>query len=173
MKHGTNSGYSKGCRCDDCKSANKAYRKAWAERRRASIPHGTTNGYANYGCRCDPCKAAHSARVKGDNARHAGERPTTHGVDGYKRFGCRCSICVEATRKGEREATARRRSLPDAPRRGYQWTGPELEILATRDDLSPREKAQLLGRTVRATEKMLHLVRHDPKWMKVAGVDDA
>jgi hypothetical protein len=37
-------------------------------------------------------------------------------------------------------------SLAGARRRGYQWTGPELEVLSRRD-LTNREVAEMLGRS--------------------------
>ena len=65
VEHGTLSRYAKGCRCDDCKGANRERTRAW---RRAhatvdtqAIPHGAS-GYTNYGCRCETCTDGHRVR---------------------------------------------------------------------------------------------------------------
>lgn len=71
MNHGTASGYSNGCRCDDCRQAATARMAAYRARLRAQmdagreVPHGTVNGYQNYGCRDDECReaAADAARI--------------------------------------------------------------------------------------------------------------
>lgn len=60
-QHGTQYGYSKGCRCGACKAANVAPRKARFAQRylfHPEAPHGTTNGFSNYGCRCPACRKA-------------------------------------------------------------------------------------------------------------------
>lgn len=84
---GSGAGYSRGCRCDDCKAAHAARMRAYyarnprvrtdaektdlAERRKTRLNrglpnpddsrHGTATGYRDYGCRCDRCKAAERA----------------------------------------------------------------------------------------------------------------
>lgn len=55
--HGTNASYARGCRCDDCREANREYMRAYRERRRAAGPgeyHGTAYGY-QMGCRGTGC----------------------------------------------------------------------------------------------------------------------
>lgn len=58
--HGTPSAYNKGCRCDECKEANRlrCAKSAAKRRARSDVPHGTVTGYRNWACRCDLCKAA-------------------------------------------------------------------------------------------------------------------
>lgn len=60
------SGYRKGCRCDECKQAERERWQRSRERRLTGpVPahvHGTWNGYNNYGCRCDECFAACQAQ---------------------------------------------------------------------------------------------------------------
>ena len=83
--HGNPSTYQAGCRCDDCRAANTAKRKAqhdeWLARRveidgrmvAAWAPaeaHGRESTYANLGCRCDPCTEAGARK----NARHHAKR---------------------------------------------------------------------------------------------------
>lgn len=59
-KHGTESKYAQGCRCDDCKRAS-----ADARRRRRQTPNPrkhNANAYNN-GCRCAECRQAHADRA--------------------------------------------------------------------------------------------------------------
>lgn len=61
--HGTIRGYTDfGCRCADCREANRLACKAARLKRLARpIPdhvHGTMNGYNSYACRCEPCMQA-------------------------------------------------------------------------------------------------------------------
>lgn len=73
MKHGTDVSYTRGCRCDPCRTAHRQYtRKAQVARlaRRVDIDgqlvaihldegmHGTLNAYQTHGCRCDECRKA-------------------------------------------------------------------------------------------------------------------
>lgn len=62
VPHGTAKGYNYGCRCDDCKEANRdRYREAKRRRLARPVPdhvHGSWNGYSNYGCRCSECLVA-------------------------------------------------------------------------------------------------------------------
>jgi len=73
-------GYTRGCRCETCKSDRAAYlrnrRAAAAARRIAAeaagqvyvadgIRHGTTSGYKNASCRCPECCQAAMARRRG------------------------------------------------------------------------------------------------------------
>lgn len=66
-KHGTRSCYSIGCRCDDCREANRVY---MAECRHSGKPptHGLS-GYKNYGCRCRICTAANTTYCRAEYAR--------------------------------------------------------------------------------------------------------
>jgi hypothetical protein len=56
LGHGTNASYARGCRCDDCRRAQREYHRAWMASRRTNaeeIPaehHGTAYGY-QLGCR--------------------------------------------------------------------------------------------------------------------------
>jgi hypothetical protein len=61
--HGTYTSYTNhGCRCDDCRAANRRYQASLKERLRSrDVPdhvHGTSGGYGNYGCRCLRCTDA-------------------------------------------------------------------------------------------------------------------
>jgi hypothetical protein len=67
--HGDPRTYAKGCRCDDCREAQ---RKRCAEQRarRAADPtsadragHGKASTYKNHGCRCPACSKANTAAV--------------------------------------------------------------------------------------------------------------
>lgn len=103
-----------------------------------------------------------------------------HGIAFRYIEGCRCSECLTAYRT-QQAAAARdnysanqQRTVVGAVKSGQQWTGPELEILATRvaeDDLTLVEVAAMLGRTFGACRMMRWKILHDPKYMKAAGVE--
>lgn len=57
-EHGTHYRYAHGCRCDECKQAEREERRKRKER--GPKIHGTTSAYINYACRCDECKKAGS-----------------------------------------------------------------------------------------------------------------
>lgn len=67
VKHGTHARYRKGCRCDECREANRKYHLKERWKRRCKIvlgepvPHGLS-GYINHGCRCDVCRAVKSVQ---------------------------------------------------------------------------------------------------------------
>jgi hypothetical protein len=118
--HGTHYGYSLGCRCDFCRSAQRAYRAQRGEglRRNESDPrHGTTTGYG-LGCRCQDCK---TARLR-DRSRIA-ERfiqdstDYRHGtITGYG-IGCHCDACENANHLD----WLRRREKRGLPTRRYRF----------------------------------------------------
>lgn len=64
--HGTVASYGRGCRCVDCRQANRE--RVYANKRRRlervaaglmAVPHGRY-GYSNYDCRCEVCTKAAS-----------------------------------------------------------------------------------------------------------------
>lgn len=63
--HGTRGKYTYGCRCDDCREANRAYIAAKRDADYAAgLPegdprHGRDSTYTNRGCRCTACTVAH------------------------------------------------------------------------------------------------------------------
>lgn len=67
--HGDYRTYGKGCRCDDCREAQRVHgieqRAKWARDPEAAdrAGHGKPSTYKNYGCRCEPCSKANSADV--------------------------------------------------------------------------------------------------------------
>jgi hypothetical protein len=84
-RHGTRNGYQYyGCRCEDCRGANRdhgraEYLKHHPGARSYRTPplvetpddprHGTANGYVNHGCRCQPCRDANAAAMREYRAR--------------------------------------------------------------------------------------------------------
>lgn len=72
--HGTNASYARGCRCDDCREANRAYGRAYIARRRAAGvdegKHGTAYGY-QLGCRsnCPVTPTCSDAALAAENRR--------------------------------------------------------------------------------------------------------
>lgn len=106
------------CRCDDCRAANSARRKAYLlaqGKTRTSPPkkrsvwtpeplshddprHGTRNGYLNYKCRCNPCAEANRAYVaeRRKNPTETRSKKSEHGTTGRYVRGCRCAQCARA-----------------------------------------------------------------------------
>jgi hypothetical protein len=84
---GTRQAYRKGCRCDACVEAGKAFLAARREREAR-------------------------ARERFKQMRKAGEAVVqTHGITGYQR-GCRCSTCVQERKEAD---IARKESLLPEP----------------------------------------------------------
>lgn len=68
-----------------------------------------------------------------------------------------------------RRAGRQNETLERAVNRGKQWTGPELEI-ALRKDLTTKEAALMLGRTLRGVEGARRGSRRDPRKDDLAGL---
>lgn len=184
--HGGEWAYRGGCRCDACRAAhattlarNQASRVARRSAPKAGVDHGP-GGYSE-GCRCERCRLAERERRRAnrrtrDRERSAQRRAAgvenlkTHGTAGYK-LGCRCEQCsspgIDALRREYRERQDV--SVAGAARRGFQWTGPELEIAARRD-LSTIEVARALGRTYAAVRSARWKIDNDPRFSRLAGV---
>jgi hypothetical protein len=54
------------------------------------------------------------------------------------------------------------------PRGGYQWTGPEMEIIE-RDDLTARQAGLMIGRSIFAVQRRREAIRNEPKLQRVLG----
>lgn len=95
-----------------------------------------------------------------------------HGVVGgvWMSRGCECSLCTKARAiirqelKSKNDATAE-----EATNSWKEWTGPELEIVA-RDDLTAKQKAKMLKRTMYSVQAASHRIHHDPAWIEGFGV---
>jgi hypothetical protein len=148
--------------------------------RREPPEHGTESAYRNHGCRCPKCcdVGVTLNRVLTEKIL-AGEVSVSHGTGAaYGTLKCRCDECcayahalaVSAWASGG-EAIRQRNaaSVAAAAKHGQEWTGPELETVATRDDLSVKELAAMLGRSLAAVRSMRHKVRHDPIKKRIAG----
>lgn len=128
-RHGTTAGYIAGCRGDDCKRANRAYRD---NQRRRGLPdvgdprHGTVGGYTNYRCRCDRCVDA------------------MRTWDSTRRSSTRKQDVRENNRRWHGENTERR----NAQIRAYYGT-PAGKAAASK--ASARRRASLLSATVEDT----------------------
>ncbi len=84
MRHGTPSAYNHGCRCPECREANRvrcralrAVLKARTDKSDDAIPHGTTGGYKNWGCHCGLCTDANTVSSR---AYYQSKRPA-EGVE--------------------------------------------------------------------------------------------
>lgn len=76
-RHGTPNGYGNlGCRCERCRTANAAVRRAYLARVRAEGrilgKHGSEVAYDS-GCRCDKCRTNHNEKARGRV--HSRKRP--------------------------------------------------------------------------------------------------
>ena len=185
MNHGVRSTYERhGCRCEPCRKANNDYAKKRRNAAKASPPanlnHGKASTYANYGCRCEMCADARSKELRRQASARKGKQPPSHGVSGYKHYDCRCEACRQAA-AAERSARdagadggkytqrAQDATLAQAKRHGDQWTGPELEI-ASRKDLTARQVAFMLGRSLSAVRNVRDRLRNDdPKMARIIG----
>lgn len=120
--HGTRSKYQTGCRCDECREANRLYIEAG--RRAAGVQpqprgpqtdHGTVARYENWQCRCSDCRAAVAAKAARLGAirrarLEAGEVEVEHGkYTTYTNYGCRCEQCKRAASVYNAEKYARRK----------------------------------------------------------------
>lgn len=211
-KHGV-TGYSRGCRCDVCRAAKRAYNQEQRRKKLAAVEAGEAtfehgyDGYTRWNCRCDTCRSAKAEYQSGRRGSTSGYMKkyraarreavakgaveVTHGLGGYTNDRCRCDICVDAFRTWRAENPdkqwhvqhpeeankAQRRKLANwqaetlekAKRHSMQWTGPELE-LASRNDLTVREIALMLGRSYASVHNMRKKLKSDPKTIMVAGL---
>jgi hypothetical protein len=126
------------------------------EARKAKLPHGFTR-YKKRGCRCDVCREAYSAYVAKRWARMSQAQRHALYLKNKDRLQAWSIQSYE-------------QSLADAHRHGYEWTGPELELLS-RSDLSARQLAAILGRTTYAVQfQRQKLRREEPRSIKLAGI---
>ena len=83
-----------------------------------------------------------------------------HGRKRYLYNGCRCDICVRSYKARQRRYYENLiAATPNPDRKGYEWTGPELEFAERRDEngrytYTAREVAKALGRTVFGVKSM-------------------
>jgi hypothetical protein len=115
------------------------------------IAHGL-DGYVNWNCRCEVCRRAHTSAVEPAAKRWRKRNRQAIGERDSRRF-----------------ATAQEQTRETASRHYCQWTGPELE-LAAREDLSAREVAVMIGRTLAAVQYMRRRLKDDPKTVNLAGI---
>lgn len=100
-------------------------------------------------------------------------RPRSYSHGTFMKYidGCRCDPCVSvAAQKRNRQAKrANSETLETATNHYKQWTGPELEI-AARADLTARQVAVMLGRTLKSVKGIRVKLRDDPRYRDTAGV---
>jgi len=83
------------------------------------VPHGTTNGYANYRCRCAECREANNARMKAVLSDHPEYRKVKNERQRQRRFE-RIALepgYLERERAASREYDAKHRERDGAVRR--------------------------------------------------------
>lgn len=147
------------------KKRARRYERARSEGIPARVKHGTTGAYSNWRCRCEPCVAAndeHNARTK----QRAKAGQIKHRTGGYN-FSCTCESC-----RAKRAAIWSRlnsESLDGATHHGEEWTGPQLEVVAS-GRYTDKELTKILGRSLYSITTIQHRLRHDPKIMRLAGL---
>lgn len=155
------------CRCSECVAAKRAYDQEY----RAA--HGEE--ISDYGRRWRDAHPGRSEYLSGwRGAKEQDEIP--HGTsNGYDNYGCRCSDCKDAhaTRVSRSVAKVNSETLGEATKHRQQWTGPELELLVTRTDLTLRELAKSLGRSRHAVASARRRALKEPKYINVAGVSES
>lgn len=67
--------------------------------------------------------------------------------------------------------TKRANDAMPKPRNGYLWTGPEMEIIE-RDDLTARQAALMIGRSLMAVRQRRQAIRREPKLQRVLGAQN-
>lgn len=156
VQHGTTASYRRGCRCDDCRAANtECHRELRAKRKARKTPEAIEHGkgaYVNWGCRCEVCTKANSEAC----------------FDASQRYQ-RAHRKERSSKQGRRWARVQAQTLEKAVRHGYQWTGPELELIARRD-LTAKQAAAMLGRTLASVQGMRALIKREPRYINLAGV---
>lgn len=139
----------------------KADRIEAARAGKLQVPHGL-GGYTNYGCRCSVCRDAAREWQRQRRSRRLmeGFDDQQHGTQTAYSAGCRCDVCVETYKRlaATRWQRMNRATQEGAHRKGYEWTGPELEVL-TRCDLTQPQKAAMLGRTLAGVVRQMGLIR--------------
>jgi hypothetical protein len=93
VKHGTASGYNRGCRCDECRVAHTEYNREYMKRWMAE----NRERYAEI-------KARHRAKALAELQNPDDPR---HGRAGTYALGCRCERCREAHSRADRERRER------------------------------------------------------------------
>jgi hypothetical protein len=119
--HGTQSKYSHGCRCDECRRAHADHQGNLVQGHRENppswIPHGTIGGYSNYACRCRACTSAWADYCYGAKKRRKGtlaaDDPRHGTVNGYGNYGCRCQPCKDAHNAARKALRAYKKSKGD------------------------------------------------------------
>lgn len=145
--------YDRGCRCQTCSEAARWRDRQWRESLRGRYLSRSANA---------------SARDKARKVEDPDDIP--HGITGRTNYLCKCDVCKEAARQHSRtwQRTANNESLDKATRHNQQWTGPEMEF-AARLDLTDRQVAAVLGRTMWAVRTMRKRMRDEPSQQWLAG----
>ena len=164
-QHGYNA-YRRGCRCDICRAANTErcaeYRAKRLERAASDgVPDDVEHGhsaYQNWGCRCDICRASVLTFNAQLSQRGRSGKPS-HPRGGWQ-ARCACDSCKVRMARYLRWRNAE--SLDGAVHYGEEWTGPQMEV-AARDDITDKQAAQILGRTISAVHSARHALRVDPR----------
>lgn len=164
-RHGTPYSYRKGCRCSECCAANTRSVKASRQRRTdrlatgeadsSQIRHGRS-AYTNWGCRCAICTRDHTLAIQPAVDRWRRKNPQAVKAMAARWTKAHPEKAAEQVRKN----TVKRQNatIERAHHHQQSWTGSEIE-LALRDDLSSREVALAIGRTLYAVRNFRHRMK--------------
>lgn len=120
VRHGESAGYERGCRCQECCEASRAYTKNRRRARREALArgeiqvvHGRARSYGEYGCRCPECREA-AIVAWTEERRRRGVKPMNAIVHGttsmYTKHRCRCDVCRRRWAEYWREHRAKKRA---------------------------------------------------------------
>lgn len=118
------------------------------------IKHGTRYSYAEKGCRCDQCR-----KWKRERDRRQRARKPEKARERHRRWkSAHAEEHIATTRRNMKKLNDKLRETAD--RHGQEWTGVELEI-ASRPDLTARQVAVILHRTLSAVANMRQRLASD------------
>ena len=95
-----------------------------------------------------------------------------YSCEGAKVRAARTDVDRESFHEmSERSRRERQSKTAPAANHGKEWTGVEMELVATRRDLTAVELAQMLGRTYHAVKTIRTRLNRLPRDRRLAGVD--
>jgi len=119
-----------------------------------AVKHGTRYSYRKRGCRCDQCRKWKRERDR----RYRARNPEKASEQSRRWRDANPEEHQAATRRGQKKLNDKLRETAD--RHHLEWTGVELEI-ASRPDLTARQVAEILHRTLSAVRNMRQRLASD------------
>jgi hypothetical protein len=168
-QHGTAEHYRHGCRCKRCRALGDVIETIAAH----IIDMIITADLAHKVDAPERPLFEEARKILISHLGRLGSHPGFQSHGTFKKYtnGCRCEACVSVARQHRNRIQKRANSetLATATNHYKQWTGPELEI-ASRTDLTARQAAQMLGRTLKSVKHIRAKLLVDPRYRDTAGV---